>query len=77
MATTWCAILECTARSFHRHCASCGLAVSDELCAFHAPIETDWSIANRIWNDLLMRGVPPPRLSAAERGDPVGMEAVE
>lgn len=52
----------------HRHCASCGAVDASGMCLHHASdLSDNWSEANRIWCDLLHRGIEPPRLPAEER----------
>ena len=53
-------------------CALCGqeLTMGASLCAHHqrAPVDS-WAVENRIMCDFFHRGIPPPRLSEAERAE--------
>lgn len=41
------------------------------MCSFHAYEEGEsWSQANRIWCDLIHRGIVPQRLALTDRAEP-------
>ena len=54
------------------NCIRCGLELSgeDNLCNHHfAELDDEWSKSNRIWCNLLHRGIPINRLTKEERFD--------
>lgn len=56
-------------------CALCGglahTREGDTACPTTLQEGAGWAEANRIWNDVIMRGIVPPRLDEAVR-DPEG-----
>ena len=51
-------------------CHRCGLTAESGLCTYHLHEQPEvWARANRIFCDMLHRGVVPARLTVAERED--------
>ena len=44
-------------------CPICLNSIVGEICGFHTTktVKSSWAKSNRIWNDVLMRGVPFPK----------------
>lgn len=52
----------------HTHCPSCNM--QGAFCSHHASDQADqWALSNRIMCDFFHRGIVPPRLPVAERGE--------
>lgn len=64
MTAPWCPREDCTSEQVHQHCSSCGthiFATGQELCTHHhRPDVDDWARANRVYCDLIHRGIMPP-----------------
>ena len=45
-------------------CPICLNEILGEICGFHTTntVEKNWHISNRIWNNMIMRGITPRRI---------------